>query len=928
MTVAKDYPVQSFQGNGIVGKFATNITLEDDNELRVVLIEGSTKERAILQIGTHYTISNAQFGATITLVQDAAIDIAGRRVEFTERTTNFLSAVYALQVRRVVAIEQQTSIKNQGEFYAQIHEDAFDKTAQIDQQQQYDLDSSIKVVDSNGNASGGTIEKQPDSLIGFDEEGNLKSEPLGSGGSIVVDEKLQSEINKLDTKINLVETRAEQNTDDIRTVSGTANSADIQAKKNLETLGNHQGDIQGNKMAIGDPGDDASDTGSLYARTKENSEEISDNQTQIRENTGNIEGTGDKDVIQDGSGDVTADNRGLLNRVGVYSDPAQDDVNGSLHARMNAERESRLDAVRGIEVGTNQYKGRGLRQFSDLHDENAHDIEVNRGKISKEVQRLDEPKTGTKTKSHAFAETIMNNSGELSELPDANNNDFYFPVAENITSGALAYQNLNRLYEIGEDTANPANAGSYFRLYRVPSASDIGSIGRYLKYSIFSEGISQVTRMRFPEFIGEDQLADSERNENVSYSQFNTYWETTSPPSRQVLEWDIEGRRVKGAINVYVPYSNDNPLFVIILLADTTYDNLDFRVRNGSSWRDVFSMPRQLERDSELILEDGSTVQTVTYFGQVSNTTESPNAVRDTLASIFESGSKVQPATASERSSISGDFAAGTALAYFSIGAVSNFGLGIRVQQERATGLVQATRRISSGNMKKALGGGGGGGVSQAKVTQDIDAHNKSNSAHQDIRGDLTNSENRVTTRLNNLQTAFVNAVGNSSQDPGFSGTLYQRIAQARKTGGGGGGTITKGYTNEFIIAKSTTNPVSNTSFPVTFTEDQWEKMKNASIIVIAWARTATQSDDRDLQTIIRQPFISIAFSAIGDSNLGGLTGPGGAVALRINNNQRRFNNLYGTNQRGSLSGLLAPANNGIRFVQYVQIFTETFTIT
>ena len=112
-----------------------------------------------------------------------------------------LESGFRIDVRRVVAIDQQTSIKNQGAFFAEIHEEVFDKLTHIDQQQEFELEASVKVVNSDGGAAGGTIENTPDTLIGFDSDGNLKSEPLGSGGggggSIVVEDRLQDEIDNI-----------------------------------------------------------------------------------------------------------------------------------------------------------------------------------------------------------------------------------------------------------------------------------------------------------------------------------------------------------------------------------------------------------------------------------------------------------------------------------------------------------------------------------------------------------------------------------------------------------------------------------------------------------------------------------------------------------------------------------------------------------
>lgn len=56
-----------------------------------------------------------------------------------------LTNLYQITVRRLRPLTQTTSIKNDGEYYAKLHEDAFDKLLMVDQQQQEQIDRSLKV---------------------------------------------------------------------------------------------------------------------------------------------------------------------------------------------------------------------------------------------------------------------------------------------------------------------------------------------------------------------------------------------------------------------------------------------------------------------------------------------------------------------------------------------------------------------------------------------------------------------------------------------------------------------------------------------------------------------------------------------------------------------------------------------------------------
>lgn len=109
-----------------VYNYSFKIFQQSDLDVRLVLI--STGVETALTLTTDYTVSGVGSitGGSITLV-------AGN-----------LSSLYKLIIRRKLALTQGTSIKNQGDYYPELHENQFDKSLMIDQQQQEELNRSVK----------------------------------------------------------------------------------------------------------------------------------------------------------------------------------------------------------------------------------------------------------------------------------------------------------------------------------------------------------------------------------------------------------------------------------------------------------------------------------------------------------------------------------------------------------------------------------------------------------------------------------------------------------------------------------------------------------------------------------------------------------------------------------------------------------------
>lgn len=116
---------------------------------------------------THYTVSGVGVaaGGNVTLT-----DVDGAWQNASDGT---LKTGYTIAIRRLVAVSQTTDIRNQGGFFADVHEDEFDYLTMIDQQQQNDLDRAVKIDSAYSAAAFNPALPTPvaSSAIGFNAAG-------------------------------------------------------------------------------------------------------------------------------------------------------------------------------------------------------------------------------------------------------------------------------------------------------------------------------------------------------------------------------------------------------------------------------------------------------------------------------------------------------------------------------------------------------------------------------------------------------------------------------------------------------------------------------------------------------------------------------------------------------------------------------------
>ena len=156
MTVQTNTNVASFNGNGVTQIFPIAFKFNKDTDLVVLLADDATGVSATLTLNSDYTVSGEgdEEGGLINVVVAPAV---GKR----------------LFVSRVVDILQMTDLRNQGKFFAEVHEDAFDLLTMIAQQHETGIRSSLRVADSDPEpARIPSAAFRAGKLLSFDGDGN------------------------------------------------------------------------------------------------------------------------------------------------------------------------------------------------------------------------------------------------------------------------------------------------------------------------------------------------------------------------------------------------------------------------------------------------------------------------------------------------------------------------------------------------------------------------------------------------------------------------------------------------------------------------------------------------------------------------------------------------------------------------------------
>lgn len=156
MTVQTSTNVASFNGNGVTQIFPIAFKFNNDTDLVVLLVDDTAGTSVRLALNSDYTVSGEgdEQGGLINVVT-------------APKTGN------RLLVSRIVDILQLLDLRNQGKFFAEAHEDAFDLLTMIAQQHQSEIGLSLRVAETDP-APGRIppVAQRANMLMAFDSNGN------------------------------------------------------------------------------------------------------------------------------------------------------------------------------------------------------------------------------------------------------------------------------------------------------------------------------------------------------------------------------------------------------------------------------------------------------------------------------------------------------------------------------------------------------------------------------------------------------------------------------------------------------------------------------------------------------------------------------------------------------------------------------------
>lgn len=159
MTLASAVSRVDYVGNGSTDTYQYTFKIFSATDLLVTVRDTSGVETTLVYL-TDYTVT----GVGSTSGGDVVL------------TAGNLTTDYALTIRRVRSVTQETDIRNQGAFYPEIHEDAMDHQVMLIQQQQDELARTIKLPETEAGTAVNTTLPSADSragmVLGFDGSGN------------------------------------------------------------------------------------------------------------------------------------------------------------------------------------------------------------------------------------------------------------------------------------------------------------------------------------------------------------------------------------------------------------------------------------------------------------------------------------------------------------------------------------------------------------------------------------------------------------------------------------------------------------------------------------------------------------------------------------------------------------------------------------
>lgn len=159
MTISSEVSRNDYVGNGATSVYPYTFRIIASSDLLVTWADTAGVE-TILTLDVDYTVSGVGSGG-------------GGNVTLTGGN---LTSGYALTIRRVRPLTQETDVRNQGAFYPETHEDAFDHQIMVSQQLDDSMERALKLPETEAGTSASTTIPGADSranmVLGFDASGN------------------------------------------------------------------------------------------------------------------------------------------------------------------------------------------------------------------------------------------------------------------------------------------------------------------------------------------------------------------------------------------------------------------------------------------------------------------------------------------------------------------------------------------------------------------------------------------------------------------------------------------------------------------------------------------------------------------------------------------------------------------------------------
>lgn len=185
MTVASETSRNDYVGNGATDTYSYTFRIFAATDLLVTQVNTAGIETELTYL-TNYTVTGVGSfsGGTITL------------------TAGNLPSGYGLTIRFKTTLTQGVDLRNQAGFFPETIEDALDRLIKVDQQQQDEVDRSIKLPETEtGTMVLPTVAERASRFLGFDADGNpisgtalTSSVPATAFAETVIDDATAGEV--------------------------------------------------------------------------------------------------------------------------------------------------------------------------------------------------------------------------------------------------------------------------------------------------------------------------------------------------------------------------------------------------------------------------------------------------------------------------------------------------------------------------------------------------------------------------------------------------------------------------------------------------------------------------------------------------------------------------------------------------------------